>query len=168
MFRFTQERSSGSHFLCLAKTTVMVVYPRRLWRDQCHGSIPTCCAGVRYTVEKGTLILLMHGTNMKGVGEFLGWEYQTYDEQIRRAKIKVKVKFASVSKRQDIIPWSSRDLTAWPQRKTLHFSLDSIQYGSQSWCWARKQYLKRRADEEHSSSQQPQNGSGKQNILGWH
>jgi hypothetical protein len=25
MFRFTQEPSSGSHFLCLAKTTVMIV-----------------------------------------------------------------------------------------------------------------------------------------------
>jgi hypothetical protein len=37
--------------LCLAKTTVMVVYPRRLWRGQCHGSIPTCCAGVRYTAH---------------------------------------------------------------------------------------------------------------------
>jgi hypothetical protein len=34
--------------LCLAKTTVMVLYPRRLWRGQCHGSIPACCAGVRY------------------------------------------------------------------------------------------------------------------------
>jgi hypothetical protein len=22
------------------------LYPRRLWRGQCHGSIPTCCAGV--------------------------------------------------------------------------------------------------------------------------
>jgi hypothetical protein len=41
-------------FLCLAKTTVMVLYPRRLWRGQCHGSIPACCAGMRYTVEKGT------------------------------------------------------------------------------------------------------------------
>jgi hypothetical protein len=27
-------------FLCLTKTTVMVLYPRRLWRGQCHGSIP--------------------------------------------------------------------------------------------------------------------------------
>jgi hypothetical protein len=41
-------------FLCLAKTTVMVLYPRRLRRGQCHGSIQNCCAGVRYTVEKGT------------------------------------------------------------------------------------------------------------------
>jgi hypothetical protein len=38
-------------FLCLAKTTVMVLYPRPSWRGQCHGSIPTCCAGVRYTAH---------------------------------------------------------------------------------------------------------------------
>jgi hypothetical protein len=31
--------------LCLAKTTVMVLYPRRLWRGQCHGSIPTVIRG---------------------------------------------------------------------------------------------------------------------------
>jgi hypothetical protein len=31
-------------FLCLAKTTVMILYPRHSWRGQCHGSIPTCCA----------------------------------------------------------------------------------------------------------------------------
>jgi hypothetical protein len=37
-------------FLCLAKTTVMVLYPRHLWCGQCHGSIPACCAGVRYTM----------------------------------------------------------------------------------------------------------------------
>jgi hypothetical protein len=37
-------------FLCLAKTSVMVLYPRRLWRGQCHGSILTCCADVRHTV----------------------------------------------------------------------------------------------------------------------
>jgi hypothetical protein len=43
-------------FLCTAKTTVVVLYPRRLWRGQCHGSIPTCCAGVQYTVEKGTAV----------------------------------------------------------------------------------------------------------------
>jgi hypothetical protein len=36
--------------LCLAKTTVVVLCPRRLWRGQCHGNIPTCCAGVRYMV----------------------------------------------------------------------------------------------------------------------
>jgi hypothetical protein len=41
-------------FLCLTKTTVMVLYPRRLWRGHCHGSIPTCCAGLQYRVEKGT------------------------------------------------------------------------------------------------------------------
>jgi hypothetical protein len=28
-------------FLCLDKTTVMILYPRRSWRGQCHGSI--CC-----------------------------------------------------------------------------------------------------------------------------
>jgi hypothetical protein len=28
-------------FLCLAKTTVLVLYPRCLWCGQCHGSIPT-------------------------------------------------------------------------------------------------------------------------------
>jgi hypothetical protein len=29
--------------LCLAKITVMILYSRRSWRGQCHGSIPTCC-----------------------------------------------------------------------------------------------------------------------------
>ena len=97
----------------------------------------------------------------------MNWEHQTYDRQLRTAKVKEMFNFASVSKRHDMILWSSRDLTSWPQRKSLHFSLDSSQYGSQSWRWTRKRTAQRRADEEHSSSQQPQNGSGKQNILGW-
>jgi hypothetical protein len=42
-------------FSCLDKTTVMILYPRRSWRGQCHGSIPACCAGVRYSVEKRTV-----------------------------------------------------------------------------------------------------------------
>jgi hypothetical protein len=29
-------------FVCLSKTTVMVIYPRRLWRGLYHGSIPIC------------------------------------------------------------------------------------------------------------------------------
>jgi hypothetical protein len=37
--------------LCLAKITVMILYPRRSWRGQCHDSIPGCCAGVRYTAR---------------------------------------------------------------------------------------------------------------------
>jgi hypothetical protein len=38
-------------FLCLAKTTVMILHPRRSWRGQCHGSIPACCAGVWCTAS---------------------------------------------------------------------------------------------------------------------
>jgi hypothetical protein len=51
-------------FLCLAITTVMVLYPRRLWRGQCHDSIPTCCAvhggeGKRVGATVGILIVLI-------------------------------------------------------------------------------------------------------------
>jgi hypothetical protein len=40
-------------FLYLAKATVMILYPRCSCCGQCHGSIPACCAGVWYMVEKG-------------------------------------------------------------------------------------------------------------------
>jgi hypothetical protein len=44
--------------LCLAKTTIMVIYcARRYGRSQCHGGISTCCAGVWFTVEKGTVVV---------------------------------------------------------------------------------------------------------------
>jgi hypothetical protein len=35
-------------FLCLTKTTVMILYPHRSWRGKYHGSIPACCAGVKF------------------------------------------------------------------------------------------------------------------------
>ena len=41
--------------LCLAKTTKWVFYVRRYRRSQYYGGISACCAGVRFTVETGTV-----------------------------------------------------------------------------------------------------------------
>jgi hypothetical protein len=44
--------------LCLAKRLQLWFYPRRLWRGQCHGSMPNCCVGEWYTVEEGSLMMV--------------------------------------------------------------------------------------------------------------
>jgi hypothetical protein len=51
MFRFVQNHPQGAN-LCLAKTTAVVTYSRRLLFSQCAGSILASCVAVWYTVVK--------------------------------------------------------------------------------------------------------------------
>jgi hypothetical protein len=65
-------------FLCLAKTTVMILYPRRSWRGQCRGSIPACCVGVRYTVYTQTCrreyhVCIWYAVNVQVLGFLIIW-----------------------------------------------------------------------------------------------